>query len=139
MQRELGKMNRLCTYDKCEGYDMEYVWFHNPVYKGEKWQVGVLWIFSGEVIFYRTWDDWVTKPHEGVRDKVFLEITRVKRWINNAYVNYTWSIKYTNGYEKMCQVGEWEAYQIQKAWRRCISNPKYKMCRDRLDKEFRNI
>jgi hypothetical protein len=28
------------------------------------------------------------------------------------------------------------AYKIQRAWRRCVSNPWYKVCKDRLLKEF---
>ena len=115
-------MDKLCTYEKCEGYDMAYVWFHNCIYKGFAYKIGVLWIFSGEVRFYRTYDDYDIGIDEA-RARIFPVITGM-------------SLNYTHGYSRTLRPGEWEAYRIQKAWRRIISDPSYKMCRTRLMREF---
>ena len=131
-------MNKLCSwYERCEGYDWPYVWFHKPVYKGHAYDMAVLWVFSGEVKFYDTWDDYMNGVVHSV-DRVYPVVTREKKWDDGVkgYVNYSWRITYAHGYTRVLSKGEWEAYRIQRAWRRCISDPGYMVCRRRLEREF---
>ncbi len=137
MGRVWETMDKLCTYERCEGYDWDYVWFHKPVYKGREYAVAVLRVFSGEVEFYDTWEGYMEGVCTAV-DKVYLGIRREKKWddATRNYVNYTWSINFARGYTKVLTQGEWEAYRIQRAWRRCVSNPEYRVCRGRLEREY---
>ena len=54
--------------------------------------------------------------------------------------SYTWIFVYhmVKRIEKKLKRFEnyWAAQRIQRAWRRCISDPSYKVCRRRLDREF---
>ena len=125
-------MDRLCSwYERVEGYGMEYVWFHKPIYKGCAYEIATLYIFSGDVIFYDTWDDYFNNVHKCTA-KIYPKITR------DPYTGI-WRINYAPGYSRECQKGEFEAYRIQRMFRKTISDPKYKMCRDRLKREFQEL
>jgi hypothetical protein len=54
-------------------------------------------------------------------------------FVANLDTNF-WLMTYFALKRKRVQINK-----IKRAWRRCISNPEYKMCRDRLRREFASI
>lgn len=66
-------------------------------------------------------------------------VCRTSQWPGSEPCFWDYS-KYLKGIQFLKRLAiSFKATRIQRAWRRCISNPAYKVCQKRLLKEFRDL